>query len=154
MLAIGDRAPDFSATDDTGRRWTLAELLAEGEFVLYFYPADFTPVCTREACMFRDVYPDLADAGVRIFGVSPQGEGSHRSFREKHRLPFPLLADTNKSLTTRFGAQGPLGMGVRRVSYLIDAEGRIADLVVADLRVGRHEAFVRRVLDRHARRRN
>ena len=127
---------------------TLASLLADGPLVLYFYPADFTPVCTREACMFRDVHPELTAAGVRIFGVSPQGESSHAAFRAEHDLPFPLLADADRRLVKAYGASGPFGIGVRRVSYFIAADGRVADREVADLRVARHQGFVERVLAR------
>ncbi len=148
MLSAGDRAPDFTLQDDNGATVSLAELLAEGPFVLYFYPADFTPVCTKQACMFRDVYPDLVEAGVRVVGVSPNGTSSHAAFRDKHSLPFPLLADKGKSMAAAYGAVGPLGLGTKRVSYFIESDGRIADAANASLRVGVHEAFVRRIIDR------
>ncbi len=146
MLGIGDAAPGFTLVDDVGGRVTLASLLEGGAFVLYFYPADFTPVCTKQACMFRDVYPDLVAAGVRVVGVSPQNEVSHAEFKRRHHLPFPLLADTGRAMADAYGARGPLGVGIRRVSYFIDRDGRIADAVTADLRVGRHAAFVQRVI--------
>lgn len=148
MLKVGDRAPDFSLQTDDGETVTRGDLLAAGPFVLYFYPADFTPVCTRQACMFRDVYPDLVAAGVRVVGVSPNGTDSHAQFKARHELPFPLLADKGKDMAEAYGARGPMGMGIRRISYFIDREGVIADAVTADLRVGRHEAFVRRVIQR------
>ncbi len=150
MLKVGDRAPEFSLQTDDGSTVTLAELVAEGPFVLYFYPADFTPVCTKQACMFRDVYPDLVAAGVRVIGVSPNGSSSHADFKQRHDLPFPLLADKSKAMADAYGAKGPLGMGIRRVSYLVGGDGRIADAVTADLRVNRHEEFVRRVIERQA----
>lgn len=148
MLNVGDRAPAFEAHTDSGDAVTLDGLRAEGPFVLYFYPADFTPVCTKEACMFRDAHPRLVEAGVRVFGVSPQGASSHAAFREKHDLNFPLLADPDKQIVKAYGATLPLGLGVRRVSYLIGQDGVIADRAVADLRVGPHEAFVDRVVAR------
>jgi peroxiredoxin Q/BCP len=146
MLDIGTTAPDFRATDDQGRAVSLRDLLAEGPLVLYFYPADFTPGCTKEACMFRDAHEDLVAAGIRVYGVSPQDEASHRKFREAHRLPFPLIADPEKAVVRAYDVDGPLGFGVRRVSYFIERDGRIADATQADLRIGRHEDFVRRVL--------
>ncbi len=148
MLNVGDRAPAFEAHTDSGDTVSLDGLLAEGPFVLYFYPADFTPVCTKEACMFRDAHPRLVEAGVRVFGVSPQGTSSHAAFREKHDLNFPLLADPDKQIVKAYGATLPLGLGVRRVSYLIGRDGVIAGRAVADLRVGPHEAFVDRVVAR------
>ncbi len=150
MLAIGTIAPDFTATDDQGRALRLRDLLAEGPLVLYFYPADFTPGCTKEACMFRDAHEDLVAAGIRVLGVSPQDEASHRKFREAHRLPFALVADPEKAVVRAYDVDGPLGFGVRRVSYLIERDGRIADATQADLRIGRHEEFVERVLKRRA----
>jgi peroxiredoxin Q/BCP len=148
MLSIGDTAPDFTARDDQGRELRLRDLLTDGPIVLYFYPADFTPGCTKEACMFRDTHADLEAAGVRVFGVSPQDEASHARFRDHHKLPFRLLVDTDKRIIRAFDVDGPLGFGVRRVSYLIAPDGRIADATQADLRIGRHEEFVQRVLQR------
>lgn len=148
MLSIGDTAPDFELFDDQGEPVRLQALLAEGPFVLYFYPADFTPICTREACMYRDLHPRLVDAGVRVIGVSPQAAGSHAEFRQRHDLPFRLLADPERRVIRAYGAAGPLGLGVRRVSYLIDAQGRVADRAVADLRLSPHRALVERATTR------
>ena len=148
MLKVGEPAPDFTLEDDEGGSVTLASLRAEGPFVLYFYPADFTPVCTRQACMFRDMHPELVSAGVRVFGVSPQDAETHGRFREAHQLPFPLLVDHDLRVAEAFGALLPMGLGIRRASFLVDTDGRIADAVGADLRVGRHEAFARRVIER------
>ena len=106
MLNVGDRAPAFEAHTDSGDTVSLDGLLAEGPFVLYFYPADFTPVCTKEACMFRDAHPRLVQAGVRVYGVSPQGTSSHAAFREKHDLNFPLLADPDHAVCEAFGVWG------------------------------------------------
>lgn len=146
MLDIGDAAPAFTVTDDSGKAITLADLLADGPFVLYFYPADFTPVCTKQACMFRDIHPDLVAAGLRVIGISAQGTSSHTAFKEKYDLPFPLLADKDKTVAKAFGV---LTMGfLRRVSYLIDQDGMIVDRLTADLRVGKHEDFARRAIAR------
>jgi len=147
MLAIGAQAPGFDTQDDQGQMVTLTALIEDGPFVLYFYPADFTPICTRQACMMRDVHADLVDAGVRVFGVSGQGNSSHEAFREKHRLPFQLLCDEDGALREAYGARGILG-GTQRISYLITAEGQIGDRVHATLRLGRHADFVQRVLTR------
>lgn len=148
MLRIGDPAPDFSFTAIDGQSRCLRDLLAAGPVVIYFYPADFTNVCTRQACMFRDAHRDLVEAGVQVVGISPQGEESHDRFRRENSLPFPLVADTGRSIIRAYGVSGPFGLGVRRASFLVGTDGRVVDLVLADLRVGPHEDFVRRTLER------
>jgi peroxiredoxin Q/BCP len=148
MLKIGDRAPDFALPDDAGNTVTLRGLLENGPVVLYFYPADFTPVCTKEACMFRDRHAELVAAGVRVVGVSPQGASTHAGFKKTLKLPFPLLADPRKSAIRAYGAAGFLGLFTQRVSYLISRAGLIEDVERADLSVSRHAGFVDRVLAR------
>ncbi|MEM9386368.1 MAG: peroxiredoxin [Pseudomonadota bacterium] len=147
MLAPGTRAPDFTLPDHEGKDVTLSTLLGEGPLILYFYPADFTPGCTREACSLRDLNDDLIAANLRVVGVSPQDSDSHARFREQHRLPFTLLADTKKRVAGLYSVKGPLGLIVRRATFLIRADGTIEDAVLADLSVDRHEAFVRRAIE-------
>lgn len=146
MLKPGDLAPDFELTDQHGQRVTLSQLTAQGELVLYFYPADFTPVCTREACAFRDSYADLASVAVQVVGISPQSESSHQRFADAYSLPFPLLCDTGKKTIRAFGVDGPLGFGVRRVTFLIDRAKRIRSRVVSDLFLGDHVALIKETL--------
>ena len=146
MLKPGMAAPDFTLPDQDGRSRRLPDLLAEGPLILYFYPADFTPGCTKEACDLRDLHARILAAGLRVFGVSPQSPDSHRRFRTEHSLPFTLLSDEAKSAIKAYGVDGPLGIGVRRATYLIDADGRIADAVLADFKIGKHEAFVERAI--------
>ena len=98
--------------------------------------------------MMRDRSDDLAGAGVRVIGVSPQGEESHDRFRSEHGLPFPLVPDHDKTLARAYGVQGPLGIGVRRVSFLIGEDGLVQSVVRADLRLSRHGDFVDEVLER------
>jgi peroxiredoxin Q/BCP len=142
MLAKGTRAPEFELADQDGRKHTLKSLLAGGPLILYFYPADFTPGCTKEACSFRDLHQDLMKAKLRVVGVSPQDVASHRKFADEHDLNFPLLADPDKVAVKAYDVDGPLGFGVRRGTYLIGKDGLIQDSVLADLRIGAHEAFV------------
>ncbi|MDE2092154.1 MAG: peroxiredoxin [Gammaproteobacteria bacterium] len=137
----GDSAPEFELPDQDGSLLRLSELLKRGPLLLYFYPADFTPVCTREACAFRDLQPALAAASITVIGISPQDSASHARFREKHGLSFPLLADPGKHVIRAYGCEGPLGFGVKRVSYLISPDGRILDVAHAALRVGPHAAL-------------
>lgn len=150
MLRAGDKAPDFELSNDCGKKVRLSELLAGGPIVLYFYPADFTPICTREACLFRDHHAELAARGVRVYGVNSASAETHARFREKHGLPFPLLVDPDKTTIRAYGASGPLGLVVRRISYLIGADGLIKDAAKADLRLGPHTEFIRRVLEAHS----
>ena len=142
MLAKGTQAPEFELADQDGRKHTLKSLLAGGPLILYFYPADFTPGCTKEACSFRDLHQELMKAKLRVVGVSPQDVASHRRFADEHDLNFPLLADPDKVAVKAYDVDGPLGFGVRRGTYLIGRDGRIQDAVLADLRIGAHEAFV------------
>jgi thioredoxin-dependent peroxiredoxin len=143
MLKSGTKAPQFELPDQDGRPRSLKSLLADGALILYFYPADFTPGCTKEACSFRDLHQDLLRAGLRIVGVSPQDTDSHRRFAEQHGLNFTLLSDPDKKVVKAYDVDGPLGFGVRRGTYLIARDGTINDSVLADLRIGAHEEFVR-----------
>jgi len=150
MLRSGDRAPDFTLVDHEGRPVRLADLLAQGPLILYFYPADFTPGCTSEACAIRDLHSELRAAGLNVVGVSPQDSATHARFRSRHDLPFTLLADTDKRVIKEYGVDGPIGLGVRRATFLMLPSGEIADTVLADLRIARHEKFIRRAVEARA----
>ena len=146
MLEISEQAPRFTLPDQTGKPVSLQGLLENGPVVLYFYPADFTPGCTREACTIRDLHGELVAAGLQVAGISPQGTESHQRFAEKHQLPFLLLSDVGKAVIVDYGVNGPLGFGVRRATFLIDQDGIIRDAVLADLRIGQHEEFIRQAI--------
>ena len=146
MLPTGELAPDFELPDQDGRKRRLTDLLGGNPLILYFYPADFTPGCTREACDLRDLHTQILSAGLRVVGVSPQSPESHRRFRDEHSLPFMLLSDEDKVAIKAFDVDGPLGMGVRRATFLIDGKRRIVDAVLADLRISRHQEFVQRAI--------
>jgi peroxiredoxin Q/BCP len=146
MLKAGDRAPEFTLPDETGADRSLTELLNSGAIVLYFYPADFTPGCTRQACVLRDLHDEIQRAGLRVVGVSPQSPESHAKFRAKYNLPFVLLSDQQKTVVKMYGVNGPLGIGVRRASFLIDGSRRIRDSVLADFMIAKHAAFVRNAI--------
>jgi peroxiredoxin Q/BCP len=151
MLAAGNRAPHFTVRNQNDEPVALADLLESGPLILYFYPADFTPGCTREACALRDLHAQLVAAGVGVAGVSPQSPRSHADFAAKYALPFTLLCDPDKVLARAYDVVGPLGFGIRRASFLISRAGLIEDAVLADLRIGRHEAFFRKVVSDQAR---
>jgi peroxiredoxin Q/BCP len=153
MLPIGSRAPEFTLPDQDDRTISLTTLLNRGPLILYFYPADFTPGCTREACMFRDLHAEILSAGLLVAGISPQAPDRHTEFREKYKLPFPLLCDVEKFVIKMYDVNGPLGLGVRRVTYLIDQARIIRAAVKADFRINQHEDFARKatLLSGHAR---
>ena len=124
----GKKAPAFTLPADDGSKVKLAELRGQ-PVVLYFYPRDDTPGCTREACAFRDRKSQLAEAGAVVLGVSTDGVESHGKFRDKYKLNFPLLADTDHKVAEKYGAWrekvrfGKKSMGIQRSTFLIDAAG-------------------------------
>jgi len=146
MLKPGAIAPAFTLPDQHAAPTSLAELLRRGPLILYFYPADFTPGCTREACFIRDVHAELAGAGLTVAGVSPQSSESHSRFAQRHSLPFTLLADTEKTVARLYGVIAPLGLGVRRATFLIGTDAVIRDALRADFSIARHEEFFRRAV--------
>jgi len=146
MLKAGERAPEFTLPDETATDRTLTELLSTGAIVLYFYPADFTPGCTRQACVLRDLHEEIQRAGLRVVGISPQSPESHAKFRAKYNLPFVLLSDQHKAVVKMYGVNGPLGIGVRRASYRMDSGRRIRDSVLADFMIAKHAQFVRNAI--------
>lgn len=146
MLNVGDTAPDFELKDGSGETVSLGDLLAAGPLILYFYPADFTPGCTAEACDIRDRHEEIQAVNANVVGVSPQGAASHKRFSEQYQLPFPLLQDTRKTVIKAYGVNGPMGLGVRRVTYLINQDRTIADRVLADFAVKQHIRFIDQVV--------
>ena len=129
-LAAGSQAPDFSLQTDEGTTVTLGQFRGK-HVVLYFYPRDDTPGCTTEACEFRDAWQDVQQTGALVFGVSPDDVASHRKFRTKFRLPFPLLADPDHRVAERYGVWGEKSMygrkflGMLRTTFVIGPDGRI-----------------------------
>jgi len=146
MLKAPARAPEFVLQDDQGTDTSLTDLLQSGPLILYFYPADFTPGCTREACTIRDIHEDLVAVGLRVAGVSPQSPESHARFRKEHDLPFVLLSDPDKVAIKMYDVDGPLGVGVRRATFLVNQDRSIHDAMLADVRIGRHEKFIKKAI--------
>lgn len=130
MITVGEPAPPFTLADASGRRVTLADFAGK-HVVLYFYPKDDTPGCTKEACGFRDAWADLQGLGVVVLGVSPDSAESHARFAEKYRLPFILLSDPDKQVMQAYGAWGEKTMygrkttGVIRSTVWIGPDGRV-----------------------------
>ncbi len=124
--SVGDKAPPFSATDENGKVWNLSDLEGKQVVLLYFYPKDDTPGCTKEACGLRDRMGDLKKGKVTVLGVSFDTAESHRAFREKYHLNFPLLVDTDGKIADAYGARrAPGAKMARRVSFLIGLDGTI-----------------------------
>lgn len=138
MLKPGDTAPDFELPDQDGRSQTLHGLLGAGRLLLYFYPADFSPVCTAQACQMRDRHDRVLDAGTRIAGVSTQSVGSHARFARRFRLTYPVLADPDKMVCRAYGVLGPMGLWTNRVSYLIGPDAKVIDAVRSGMFLGKH----------------
>jgi peroxiredoxin Q/BCP len=138
-LRIGDPAFDFTLEDQHGQKVSLSELWKQGPLVLYFYPADFTPGCTAEACAFRDAYQDFKDAGATVVGVSDQSVDSKRAFAERHRLPFTLLADPGGAVRERYGVKASfLGLVHGRETYVIDQQGIVRHVFNSQVEINRH----------------
>jgi thioredoxin-dependent peroxiredoxin len=141
----GQPAPDFDATTGDGRRVQLADY--RGRFlVLYFYPKAFTPGCTAEAKRFRDNYEELRQLGAEVLGVSLDDQAVQCRFAERHGLRFPLIADEGGRLSRRYGVKWPLLPLARRVTFVIDPEGRIAARFAHEFQVSRHLDDVQRFL--------
>ena len=122
MLNIKTPAPNFKLLDQDGKEHSLA--YHRGSFVLiYFYPKDDTPGCTKEACVIRDMYKDFESNGVKVFGISSDSVESHKKFAEKFQLPFTLLSDPKKEIIEKYGADGALY--TKRISYLVGQNGMI-----------------------------
>ncbi len=146
MLKPNDIAPDFSLTAAQGHQVTLRQLLEAGPVVIYFYPSDFTPVCTKQACMFRDAFDGLRRAGVQVVGISSQSASTHEKFRAKHELPFDLLSDAGRKVARAYGATSLLGLIPRRISYLVDRDRKIVDAAGGDFGLDSHRYFIDRVV--------
>jgi len=136
-LKAGDPAPDFSGTTTDGKKISLKDYRGK-KLVMYFYPMDDTPGCTKQACSLRDHNKDITAKGAAILGVSTQDEASHQKFTEKYKLNFPLLADTDGAVGRAYGTIGGPGLMAKlksaagmadRVTFVIDEKGRIAHVI-------------------------
>ncbi len=132
-MEVGELAPDFTLPDQDGKQHNLSDF--RGRWVLvYFYPTDDTPGCTKEACAIRDNFPKFQGLDAKVLGISTDTVDSHRKFADKYQLPFTLLADEEKKVVKQYGVWGPklsFGKsyeGTRRMSFLIDADGQVAKI--------------------------
>jgi peroxiredoxin Q/BCP len=149
-ILAGSTAPDFELLDDAGVARRLSEFRG-AHVVLFFYPQDDTPGCTKEACNFRDDFSAYSKSGVTILGVSPDSVKSHAKFKKKFNLPFTLLSDPEHQICTLYGVWGPKQLmgreyeGVLRTTFLIDAEGKVARLF-ENVRADEHSREVLRAI--------
>jgi peroxiredoxin Q/BCP len=137
-IDVGDRVPDFTATASDGRRVSLSDFRGKQAVVVFFYPRDNSPVCTQEACAFRDANQDFVDAGAAVIGISSDSDASHRSFAAAQRLPYFLIADPEGDLRKLFGVRNSLFVIPSRVTFVIDREGIVRHRFSALLRGTRH----------------
>ena len=146
MLKPGTVAPEFILPDENGNDVSLSDLLQQDALILYFYPADFTPGCTKEACAFRDLHGDILSVGLQVVGISPQDGESHKRFRKEHDLPFTLLSDKDKVAIKMYDVDGPFGIGVRRATYLVNQGRKIQDALQADVLINKHKEFIEKAV--------
>src|SRR5436853_7908260 len=141
-LKVGQTAPDFSVKASDGRGLKLADFRGKKNVVVYFYPADFTMVCTKEVCGFRDAYSDLKTKDTEVIGISVDNDDKHKKFAEKYQVPFALVSDPERKIAGEYDATGGLigliGRKARRVTYVIDKQGTIAGVFQGELSADKH----------------
>jgi thioredoxin-dependent peroxiredoxin len=150
-LQAGATAPDFDVTASDGRRLRLADWKGKKNVVLYFYPKDFTPVCTAEACGFRDNYAALQSLDTEVIGVSLDGGESHQKFAQKHAVPFALVSDPERQLAKAYGAfEGIRAFfgSTKRITFVIDKQGQIAATFDSQLFAGDHVQGARKAIQK------
>ncbi len=139
MIRIGDKIPEFTLQNQDGEPVNIQDIIGMKTVVLYFYPKDDTPGCTKEACSFRDQYTVFQDLGCEVIGISSDAPKAHKEFAIKYKLPFPLLADEKKEVRTLFGVPSSfLGLLPGRVTYIIDTEGIVRGIFNSQLNATQH----------------
>lgn len=137
-IKIGDKAPDFTLSSQTGESVTLSDLIGKKNIVLYFYPKDKSKGCTRQACEFRDKYEVFTDLGAEVIGISSDDIKSHESFADEYNLPFMLLSDENNEVRKLFGVKSTFGVISGRVTYVIDKKGIIRHIFSSQFQPKKH----------------
>ncbi len=137
-VKVGDKAPDFALPSQMGDNVTLSEFFGKKNVVLYFYPKDETPGCTREACTFRDSYEELTRLDAEVLGVSAQSVASHKSFATHYGLPFILLSDVGNKVRELYGVPSSMGLIPGRVTYIIDKKGVVRNIFSSQTQAQRH----------------
>lgn len=137
-IKVGDRAPDFTLTSQSGESIKLSDFTGKKSVVIYFYPKDDTPGCTAESCAFRDSYTVFQEVGAEVIGISADSPESHQNFANKHNLPFTLLSDTNNQVRKLYGVPPTLFILPGRVTYVIDKEGIVRHIFESQLNFQAH----------------
>jgi thioredoxin-dependent peroxiredoxin len=151
VIKVGDHAPDFTLPSQFGDNVTLSEYLGKKNIVLYFYPKDESPGCTKEACSFRDNYQQLADLGAEVLGVSGQSVESHVAFATHFGLPFILLSDKSNKVRELYGVPATMGIIPGRVTYIIDKKGIVRHVFNSQTQAQRHVEEAKSTLEELAR---
>ena len=150
-LRVGEKAPDFNVVSSSGKALKLKDFEGRKNVVLYFYPGDFTPICTKETCGFRDMYADLESKDTEVIGVSTDSDASHAQFAAKYKVPFALVSDKNRELAKSYGAtsfiRDILGKAAR-MTFVIDKKGEIAGVFAGELSASKHVDGVRQALEK------
>ena len=148
-LRVGEKAPDFDVVSSAGKALQLSDFAGKKNIVLYFYPGDFTPICTKETCGMRDMYADLESQDTEVIGVSVDSNESHEKFAKEHKLEFALVSDAKRELAKTYGATSFLRdiLGkTARITYVIDKKGEIAGIFQGELSASKHVEGVRGVI--------
>ncbi len=146
VVKVGDKAPDFSLPSQMGDNVTLSEFFGKKNVVLYFYPKDESPGCTREACTFRDSYEELTSMDAEVLGVSGQSIESHKSFATHYGLPFILLSDEDNTVRKLYSVPSTIGLIPGRVTYIIDKKGVVRNIFVSQTQAARHVEEAKKTL--------
>lgn len=143
----GDELPEFTLNDQDGKPVNIKDFKGEKKMVIFFYPKDDSPGCTKEACSFRDSHEDFLDLGCEVIGISSDDESSHKKFAKKHNLPYTLLADKDKKVRKKFGVPTNLfGMIPGRVTYVVDKKGVVQYVFNSQTAVNKHMKEALRIL--------
>ena len=145
-VKVGDKAPDFTLPSQLGDTVTLSEFFGKKNVVLYFYPKDESPGCTKEACSFRDNYQELTNLGAEVLGVSGQSVESHKSFATHYGLPFILLSDGDNQVRKLYGVPSTMGVVPGRVTYIIDKQGVVRSIFSSQTHAERHVEEAKKAL--------
>ncbi len=143
---VGDKAPDFTLPLSTGGDFHLADALGKNNIVIFFYPKDQSPICTAEACSFRDAYDQFKQQGAEVVGISSDAAESHKLFAAKHHLPFIMVSDEKQKVRSLYHVPKTGGMVPGRVTYVIDKEGTIKLIFNSQLNASKHVEEALRVL--------
>ena len=148
-VKIGSKIPSFSLKDQNGNDFSINDLLGKKNLVIYFYPKDDTPGCTKEACSFRDSYEDFQGFGAEVIGISDDGQQKHQEFSQKHDLPFILLSDNKKEVRRLFGVPtNLLGFLPGRVTYVVDKKGIVRHIFNSQMNPSKHISESKKILSK------